>query len=158
MPLDIRDATLDDWPMLESLERAAFGESASVKWLQEEFQRSQSRFRLAIYKDPLGYHPTQVVGYCLSWVVVDEIHLLNIAVRPTFQRRGFASRLVEDLKSIATEEKAVNILLEVRESNLPAQALYQKHHFVQNGRRPRYYRKPVEDAFLFAWFTEEKKP
>lgn len=154
MPLEIRDATLEDWPVLERLERDAFGESASVKWLREEFQRPQSRFRLAVYTDVLGYHETQAVGYCLSWLVVDELHLLNIAVKPLFRRRGFGAKLLEDLKSLVREEDASCALLEVRESNLPAQTLYTQRGFVLEGRRPRYYRNPVEDALLYRWSEE----
>jgi ribosomal-protein-alanine N-acetyltransferase len=49
----------------------------------------------------------------------------------------------------AESQAARAILLEVRESNLPARGLYEKHGFHVHGRRRAYYQRPVEDAVLY---------
>ena len=71
-------------------------------------------------------------------------------VAAEFLRRGIANELVRNLVQRAENEAASAILLEVRESNLPARGLYEKHGFREVGRRGVYYRDPVEDAILYA--------
>jgi ribosomal-protein-alanine N-acetyltransferase len=65
-------------------------------------------------------------------------------------RRGTASELMRELIRRAQNEAALAILLEVRESNLPARGLYEKHGFREVGRRRGYYADPAEDAILYA--------
>ncbi|NOU31222.1 MAG: GNAT family N-acetyltransferase [Polyangiaceae bacterium] len=80
-----------------------------------------------------------VHGALIAWHVVDEIHLLNVAVAPGAQRRGLARRLVEGLLSYARDEGAVQIFLEVRVDNLPALALYEAFGFEVLNERKNYY-------------------
>jgi ribosomal-protein-alanine N-acetyltransferase len=58
--------------------------------------------------------------------------------------------LLQELIQRAESEPAAAILLEVRESNLPARQLYEKHGFREVGRRRTYYKDPPEDAILYA--------
>ena len=69
------------------------------------------------------------------------MELLNIAVDPAHRRSGVATRLIGNIDS-------PNLLLEVRESNLEAQNLYQKLGFVEIGRREKYYTEPDETAIV----------
>jgi ribosomal protein S18 acetylase RimI-like enzyme len=71
-------------------------------------------------------------------------------VPAAFLRRGIANELVRNLIQRAENEAASAILLEVRESNLPARRLYEKHGFREVGRRQVYYMDPTEDAILYA--------
>ena len=82
--------------------------------------------------------------------VAGEWEIENVVVAAGFLRRGIASELVHELIQRAQSEAAPAILLEVRESNLPARGLYEKHGFREVGRRRAYYRDPVEDAILYA--------
>jgi [ribosomal protein S18]-alanine N-acetyltransferase len=70
-------------------------------------------------------------------------------VAPEFQRRGLASQLIGALIREAQGQAGTRILLEVRESNLPARHLYENHGFAPIGRRKGYYQHPVEDAVLY---------
>jgi ribosomal-protein-alanine N-acetyltransferase len=70
-------------------------------------------------------------------------------VAAEFLRRGIADELLRELVQRAESEVSA-ILLEVRESNLPARRLYEKHGFREVGRRREYYREPAEDAILYA--------
>ena len=89
-----------------------------------------------------------VAGYIGSQTVMGETDMMNVAVHPDFRRRGIAEalvkRLVEDLQAMESH----CLTLEVRASNAPAIALYEKLEFRQVGRRPNYYRNPKEDALI----------
>ena len=74
--------------------------------------------------------------------------MMNLAVLPQYRRQGIAEGLVQNLISELKDRQAVSLALEVRVSNEPAIALYQKLGFSQVGRRPGYYRKPKEDALI----------
>ena len=87
---------------------------------------------------------------CARKAVAGEWEIENVVVAAEFLRRGIANELVRELIQRAQNEAASAILLEVRESNLPARRLYEKHGFREVGRRRAYYRDPVEDAILYA--------
>ncbi|WP_162012381.1 ribosomal protein S18-alanine N-acetyltransferase [Streptococcus sp. S784/96/1] len=89
------------------------------------------------------YTDGQLSGFLSIQNLVGELEITNIAVRKEYQGQGIAKRLMEQL-----DERSETVFLEVRESNLPAQALYQKYHFKMIGRRKEYYHNPIEDAIL----------
>ncbi len=86
-----------------------------------------------------------LVGYTLFWHVVDEVHLLNVAVAVSARRQGLGRALMLDLVAYARAHGIVRILLEVRASNAPALALYESMGFTRFNVRPRYY-SDGEDA------------
>lgn len=88
-----------------------------------------------------------VLGYAVLSVVLDEGSLDNIAVAPEYRRRGVADALLGALTGFGRERLAA-LMLEVRPSNAPAIALYEKHGFAAVGRRKNYYDAPREDAVL----------
>ena len=89
-----------------------------------------------------------VAGYIGSQTVMEESDMMNVAVHPDFRRQGIAealvSGLVEHLKAMGSH----CLTLEVRASNAPAIALYEKLGFAEIGRRKNYYRNPREDALI----------
>ena len=89
-----------------------------------------------------------VAGYIGSQTVMDESDMMNVAVHPDFRRRGIAEALVNALCDALKEQGSVSLTLEVRASNDPAKALYEKLGFLQVGKRPNYYRNPKEDALI----------
>ena len=96
-----------------------------------------------------------VLGYAVMSAVLDEGNLDNIAVAPSCRRQGVADALLSALTDFAEGRLSV-LLLEVRASNLPAIALYEKHGFVPVGRRKNYYDSPKEDALLMTLNLSEK--
>ena len=88
-----------------------------------------------------------VLGYAVLSVVLDEGDLDNIAVAPDARRQGIADALLSALTGFGREHLST-LMLEVRASNAPAIALYEKHGFVPVGRRKNYYTGPKEDAIL----------
>jgi ribosomal-protein-alanine N-acetyltransferase len=81
----------------------------------------------------------QIAGYFLVMPVVDEMHLLNITVRPTLQGKKLGRLLLNKVITLAREAKMQSILLEVRPSNPRALAFYQHVGFEQIGIRKNYY-------------------
>lgn len=90
----------------------------------------------------------QVVGYIGSQSVPPESDVMNVAVSPAFRRQGIAEKLVLTLCEALAKAGNTSLTLEVRATNAPAIALYEKLGFTQVGRRPNYYRNPKEDALI----------
>ena len=87
-----------------------------------------------------------VVGYVGSQTCFDDTDILNVTVRPDFRRRGIAEALLLALEAQLFERGSRQITLEVRASNTPALALYEKLGYQPVGLRKNYYEKPREDA------------
>lgn len=107
--------------------------------LREELARTWARLRVARASDGA------VVGYSLYWHVVDEIHLLNVAVTIGARRRGIGRALVAELVAHGRANGATRVLLEVRASNSAAIAMYETLGFERFNLRAHYY-SDGEDA------------
>ena len=89
-----------------------------------------------------------VVAMAVVWMVVDEAHIATIAVLPVYRRMGIGRLLIRHILQSAMQEEMATVTLEVRPSNLAAQALYQGFGFEVVGQRPRYYHDTNEDAII----------
>ncbi|MBQ9984638.1 MAG: ribosomal protein S18-alanine N-acetyltransferase [Lachnospiraceae bacterium] len=89
-----------------------------------------------------------IVGFAGIMIIVDEAELLNIAVLEKYRKRGIAQQLLDTLLIRAKQEKGGRMLLEVRESNRVAIALYEKNGFCFVTKRRDYYSNPKEDAVI----------
>ena len=98
-----------------------------------------------------------VVGFCAFWLVCDEIHINNLAIRPGLRGRGLGTALVCEVLAQAQALGATRATLEVRESNVAALRLYKRLGFCLSGTRRSYYTNPVEDA-LILWWHRERHP
>ncbi len=92
-----------------------------------------------------------VAGILIGRVAADEFEILNLAVAKAARRQGIAVQLVNAALESARAEGARQVYLEVRASNEAAIALYAQLGFQVCGRRPNYYREPVEDAVLLVF-------
>ena len=91
-----------------------------------------------------------IVGFIVAREMADEIHINNVAVRPDFRGRGVGRLLMKTALSWGRERGAGQAVLEVRAGNDAAHQLYRGCGFEVVGRRPSYYKSPVEDALLMA--------
>ena len=80
-----------------------------------------------------------VAGYGGLWHILDEGDINNIGILPKMRRKGYGSMILLKLIDYMKENNLSFLNLEVRESNLPAIALYKKHGFYEVGRRKKYY-------------------
>jgi [ribosomal protein S18]-alanine N-acetyltransferase len=82
--------------------------------------------------------------------------VLNLAVAPEFRRRGIGGALLDAGLAAFRRRKVDEVFLEVRESNIEAQALYIGHGFRPVGQRSAYYRNPREDALVLRLAMEQR--
>ena len=143
MPLDIRSAALNDVPAILAIEQQA---PSAAHWTREQYNKLVEGGGVVLAAEEAG----KFCGFVCARAVAGKWEIENVVVGAEFLRRGIASELVRELIQRAQSEGASAILLEVRESNVPARRLYEKHGFCEIGRRRAYYRDPAEDAILYA--------
>lgn len=90
----------------------------------------------------------EVIGFVGIWIIAGEGDITNIAVNPNYRKQGVASNLLLNLLDICKSLNCNNITLEVRESNIPAQNLYKKFDFKEEGIRKGYYSDNGENAII----------
>lgn len=90
----------------------------------------------------------QLVGFAGMWMAFDEAHVTTIGVDPAFRGHGLGELLFLSMVDEAMARGALWLTLEVRVSNLQAQALYRKYGFTVHGTRKRYYSDNGEDALI----------
>ena len=129
-------------PQVAALERVCFPADPWSETLFRDALECPGTVLLAA-----GKEDGVVLGYAVLSAVLDEGNLDNLAVAPQCRRRGVADALLSTLIRLGRASLSV-LLLEVRASNLPAIALYEKHGFIPVGRRKNYYETPREDALL----------
>ncbi|MEI6285555.1 MAG: ribosomal protein S18-alanine N-acetyltransferase [Bacillota bacterium] len=94
----------------------------------------------------------KIIGYSGFWVIIDEIHLNNIAVLPQFRRRGIAKALLLKTIEYGVGRLAEKMTLEVSDKNVAAVELYRSFGFIEEGLRTNYY-APGEHA-LIMWLYQ----
>ena len=90
----------------------------------------------------------RVAGFCAFWLVFDEVHINNVAVRPQYRGQGLGTAILRRVFAEARSLGARRATLEVRASNEGARRLYERLGFHVAGVRPHYYSSPVEDALI----------
>lgn len=126
---------------VDEIERHSFKTPWPAQVFVEELAREWARVDVALERD-------RVVGFLDYWLVHDEVHLLAIATHPDARRRGIATQLLDHLLALARARSSALITLEVRRTNAPAIAMYERAGFVTVGVRPRYYAEDNEDALV----------
>jgi len=89
-----------------------------------------------------------IIGFVIAHLLSVESHILNIAVDPAHQGKGFGRVLLYAILNYAAERGGSRAVLEVRESNLRAQELYRSVGFEIVGHRKNYYERQREDALV----------
>jgi ribosomal-protein-alanine N-acetyltransferase len=90
----------------------------------------------------------KIAGFCSFWLVLDEIHINNLAIRQEYQGQGLGSALLKEVLQAGAARGAERATLEVRRSNAPARRLYERLGFEIAATRPNYYLSPPEDALI----------
>jgi len=135
----------EDLPEILAIERESF----KTPWTEGMFIDELKTRHAQCLVVKIDFDGKAVVGaYIIFWVVADEVHLHNLAVKKEFRRQGLAGDLMNLMKHMAGQLGAVRQTLEVRVSNNEAIGLYRKCGFIVKGRRPRYYTDTQEDALI----------
>ena len=133
----------DNMRTVETTEEVA--QKGLLSWLRPWLRRDGLR-----EGEPATVHREFLVGFSGIWVMVDEAHITNIAVRQHYQGRGLGELLLTATIDLARELNASMMTLEVRVSNTSAQKLYMKYGFVETGVRRGYYLDNREDALIMS--------
>ena len=136
--IPMTDAHVD---AVADLEAICFADPWSANSVASELTNPLSCWLVALESDT-------VVGYIGSQTVMGETDMMNVAVHPDHRRKGIAVSLIHALVQKLKECESHCLTLEVRASNAPAIALYEKLGFTEAGRRRNYYRNPKEDALI----------
>jgi ribosomal-protein-alanine N-acetyltransferase len=128
-------------PQAIEIERASFSAPWSMNSFMSELHNPHGVSLVAL-------SGAIVAGYVLATCILDEGHILNIAVREAYRRRGVAGRLLQRVLDGLRRRGCRQVFLEVRASNTAAITLYEKAGFREIGRRRLYYIQPFEDAVL----------
>jgi ribosomal-protein-alanine N-acetyltransferase len=149
--LSLERARAEDPPLLAALEAACHSHPWAESQLREEVSYGSPGAVLVLRGRG---QPRETWGgiraYCVYRLIVDEMHILNVAVAPAWRRQGLARWLLGFAMRKAAREGASRAFLEVRESNREALSLYEGLGFVRVGARRGYYSEPLEDAVLLA--------
>lgn len=139
----IRNANEGDLKGLAEIEQACF----SVPWSEESL-----RYEVCENEDALILVSQEMdgtlTGYLGVWCIVDEGHILNVAVRPEYRRMQVGTALVTAMLKITERKGIKSHTLEVRKSNEAAISLYKRFGFQEAGIRPHYYEDDGEDAVI----------
>ena len=126
---------------IAAIEKLCFSDPWSENSVASELENRLSLWLVALDGDT-------VAGYVGSQSVLDEADMMNVAVHPDYRRQGIGRDLVLALADALKEKGIKGLMLEVRQSNAPAIALYEQLGFCQVGLRPNYYRNPKENALI----------
>ncbi|MBO9599144.1 MAG: ribosomal protein S18-alanine N-acetyltransferase, partial [Cohnella sp.] len=131
--LVFRSMTLADIGSIVEIERESF----TAPWSEEAFRNELQNNMFAKYM--VMERDGRILGYGGMWMIVDEAHVTNIAVREAYRGQGLGKRLLQELMRTAHWLGALRMTLEVRVTNEIAKSLYQRMGFYASGIRPNYY-------------------
>lgn len=137
--IEITEMAANHVVQVAELEKICFADPWSEKSVASELENKWALWLVALEAD-------RVAGYIGSQSTVDETDIMNVAVHPDYRRKGIAENLINALVAELKNRGSHALMLEVRASNAPAIALYEKLGFFQVGCRKNYYRNPKEDA------------
>ena len=130
-----------DMPEVLNIERQCF----EFPWSDEEFVRCL-RQRNCI--GMVAEHEDRVVGFMIYELHKTRIHVLNFAVAEEYRRRGVGSQMIAKLAAKLSSQRRSRIMLEVRETNLPAQLFFRENGFRAISVLHSFYEDTPEDAYL----------
>jgi ribosomal-protein-alanine N-acetyltransferase len=149
---NIREASPADLPQIMKLEQesetAAHWAEADYSRIFADIDRGDHLLKNVVLVAEANDRAQSLIGFIVARAIGRDWEIENIVVSASAKREGNGSRLLRALIERARRELAENVLLEVRESNQAAIALYEKGGFKQDGRRRNYYSNPEEDALL----------
>jgi len=147
-PVVLREMTPDDIPEVQRIESAAYQDAWPARLFAKELENAFAQYLVAVERPGGGEEGERIVGFMGVWYMIDQLHLVTIAVDPTRQGRGLGQRLLLECLDLAREAELNEVVLEVRESNARARALYESFGFRKAGELRDYYKDDHETAFV----------
>lgn len=139
--IEIVPMTDTDLISVVTIEKETFTDPWTLENFKEGLKWEQSLYLVA-------KSSSQVVGYFCALIGAEEIHITNLAVRKEYRQLRIGRCLVERGLLEGKNRGCQTAWLDVRASNLKAQTLYNRLGFQKVATRKKYYRQPVEDAYI----------
>ncbi len=139
----IRSVGIEGAGQLAEMDKHCFSDS----WKEKDWQQFLSLPQYRCYIVTAEELPK---GFLLISTAADEGEIIKIGVLPECRRQNFGTSILREAFEKWQDEGIRHLFLEVRESNRPARALYQKLGFEEVGIRKNYYRNPQEHAVVYA--------
>ena len=144
VPVHIRWMIRRDMPEVMATEDRAF----EFPWSEEDFVRCL-RQRNCI--GMVAEHNERVVGFMIYELHKNRLHILNFAVHDQLRRRGIGTQMIRKLVSKLSSQRRNRIMLEIRETNLPAQLFFRELGFRAVSVLRDFYEDTTEDAYLMQY-------
>ena len=141
LDLVIAPATPADITAIDEIEQHSFKSPWSRQTFEGELLREWARLDVA-------RHGGRIIGFCNYWLVTTELHILAIATHPDSRGRGVGAQVLAHVIDVACRTGCSLATLEVRRSNKPAIAMYERSGFKTVHVRARYYQDDDEDALV----------
>lgn len=141
-------ASRDDVPALAALEADCFPHPWTLVQFEEEVSYGPPGAVLVLRTPAPGGPSRGIRAYCVYRLTLDEMEILDVAVRQGWRREGLGRWLLRFALAKAARTGARRAFLEVRASNSPALALYEALGFARLSVRRGYYNEPCEDALV----------
>lgn len=149
--MSVRVANPHDVEAIRTLETEAFGFTWDADVFLKELQRTDCLFTVTEVEQDI------VAMASLNWIL-DEVHLVSIAVAPAWQGKGLARRLLGQNLAFCQAMNLQWMTLEVKWDNPPALALYKHYGFTTVGKRKKYYRDGQDARIMWSGrLTEEER-
>ncbi|MDQ0976718.1 ribosomal-protein-alanine N-acetyltransferase [Bacillus niacini] len=132
----------EDIDQILEVEHASF----ATPWSREAFYNEIYNNKFAVYI--VLEEDEKIIGYVGAWVVIDEAHVTNLAILPSYRGKKLGEALLRKMMTVAKDMGARSMTLEVRVTNNVAQSLYRKLGFQNGGIRKNYYTDNQEDALV----------
>ncbi|MGM0601847.1 MAG: ribosomal protein S18-alanine N-acetyltransferase [Bacillota bacterium] len=143
MEIKISELTPKDLEKIIKIEKASF----DSPWTRNAFLRDLEHNKRAFYlKASVDNNTAAFIG---CWIIMDVLHIVNLAVHPTYRRQGIAGRILEEALIYAKKIGALSATLEVRKENTAAINLYKKFNFSIEGVRPNYYGRGCDALIMW---------
>ena len=134
--------TMGDVDAIHAIEAQSFANPWTRDAFVKEVTENQCARYVVLREDGVP------VAYAGTWLVMDEGHITNIAVRKDRRKMGYGERVTRALIQLAADTGISWMTLEVRRGNAAAIAMYKKLGFAEVGYRKRYYPDNGEDALV----------
>ena len=131
----------EDLPEVLAIETASFKTPWTEPLFYNEISKNIALSRVAKINN-------KIAGYLCANLIIDEGHILNLAVHPEYRGQGVASFMIGEMVEIMKDNSCRSVFLEVRASNEGARTIYEKFGFTLLSTRKDYYVSPVEDAVV----------
>ena len=140
----------EDLDEVMAVERESFSSPWTMDMYLREIRKAEGCYLVARKGEELA-------GYCGALIILDEAHVMTLAVRGDLRRRGIAARLMLELIEHTEGMGARFLTLEVRKSNRAAIELYASFGFQIMGERKNYYLDNMENAYIM-WTDDITSP